>query len=50
MLGLVCHIGDSGVAGNELRFSCILDFLAVLVLFVPVLQFFADVYRKNDKP
>ena len=34
ILGLVCHIGDSGVAGNKLRSSCVLDFLAVLVLLV----------------
>ena len=35
MLGLVCHIGDSSVAGNQLRSSRRLDFLAVLVLLVP---------------
>ena len=35
VLGLVCHIGDSGVAGTLLRSSLIPDFLAVLVLLVP---------------
>ena len=35
MLGLVCHIIDSSVAENQLRTSCVLDFLAVLVLLVP---------------
>ena len=35
MLGLVCHIGDSGVAGNQLRCSRMLEFLAVLILLVP---------------
>ena len=35
MLGLVCHIVDSGVAGNRFRSSRGLDFLAVLVLLVP---------------
>ena len=34
MPGLICHVGDSGVAGNKLRTSCRLDFLAVLVLQV----------------
>ena len=28
MLGLVCHISDSGVAGNQLRSSRGLEFLA----------------------
>ena len=40
MLGLVCHIGDSGVAGNQLRSSCMPDFLAALVLFVPCINRF----------
>ena len=31
VLGLVCHIGDSSVAGNQLRSSRMLEFLAVLV-------------------
>ena len=35
ILGLVCLIGDPGVAGNQLLFSRRLDFLAVLVLIVP---------------
>ena len=35
MLGLVCHIGDSSVAGNKLRSSRWLEFPAVLVLLVP---------------
>ena len=35
VLGLVCHINDSSVAGNQLRSSCMPDFLAVLVLLVP---------------
>ena len=35
VLGLVCHIGDSSVAGNQLRSSRMLEFLAVLVLLVP---------------
>ena len=35
VLGLVWHIGDSDVAGNQLRFSRMLEFLAVLVLLVP---------------
>ena len=35
MLGLVCHIGESGVAGNKLRSSCMPDFLAALVLLPP---------------
>ena len=35
MLGLVCNIGDSSVAGNQLRSSCMPDVLAVLVLLVP---------------
>ena len=34
MLGLVSHIGDSGVAGNQLRSSRRPDFLVVLVRFV----------------
>ena len=35
MLGLVCHIGGSGVTGNQLSSSRGLEFLAVLVLLVP---------------
>ena len=35
VLGLVCHIGDSSVAGNQLRSSRMLEFLAVLALLVP---------------
>ena len=35
MLGLVGHIDDSGVAGNQLRSSRRPDFLAVLVLSLP---------------
>ena len=34
VLGLVCHIADSSVAGNQLRSSRMLEFLAVLVLLV----------------
>ena len=36
MLGLVCRIADSCVAGNQLRSSCVLDFLAVLVDLVQI--------------
>ena len=43
MLGLVCHLGDSGVAGNQLRCSRWLDFLAVLVLLVSVLIYYFTV-------
>ena len=35
VLGLVSHIGDSSVAGNQLRSSPLLEFLAALVLLVP---------------
>ena len=35
VLDLVCHIGDSSVAGNHLGSSRMLDFFAVLVLLVP---------------
>ena len=33
--GPVCHIGDSSVAGNQLHSPRMLEFLAVIVLFVP---------------
>ena len=35
VLGLVCHIGYSSVAGNQLRSSRMLELLAPLVLLVP---------------
>ena len=35
VFGLVCHGGDSSVAGNQLRSSRMLEFLAALVLLVP---------------
>ena len=35
VLGLVCHISDSSVAGNQLFSSRMLEFLAILVLLVP---------------
>ena len=35
VLDLICHIGDSSAAGNKLRSSRMLEFLAVLVLLVP---------------
>ena len=35
VLGLVWHISNSSVAGNRLRSSRMLEFLAVLVLLVP---------------
>ena len=35
MLGLVCHIGVSSVAGNRLRSSRRLDYQSALVLLVP---------------
>ena len=38
MAGLVCHFGDSSVAVNQLRSSCVLAFLAVLVLLVPCID------------
>ena len=38
-LGLFCYPGDSGVAGNQLRSSRMLGFLAVLV---PCTNRFAD--------
>ena len=37
-LFLSSHIGDSGVAGNNSRSSCMLDFFAVLVLCGPMYQ------------
>ena len=42
VLGLVCHIGDSSAAGNELRSSRMLEFLAVLDLLVPCADLFSD--------
>ena len=35
MLGLVCHIGDSSVAVNQLGSSRWLDFLALLAPLIP---------------
>ena len=32
VLGLVCHIGDSSVAGNQLRSSNMLEFFDVLII------------------
>ena len=48
MLGLVCHIGDSSVAGNQLRSSRMLEFLAVLVLLVPYINQISD-FRLGSK-
>ena len=51
MLGLVCHTGDSSVAGNQLRSSRRLDFLAVLALLVPCTSFlqFMLMFIEHDK-
>ena len=42
MLGLLCHPGDSGVAGNQTRSSRMLEFFAVLVLPAPCTYLFID--------
>ena len=50
VLGLVCHIGDSGVAGNQLRSSRVLEFLAVLVLLVPCTNICGSLLQKPALP
>ena len=45
VLGLFCHIGDSSVAGNQLRSSRMTDVLAVLALLVPCINLFLGPFR-----
>ena len=45
MLGLVCRIGDSSVAGNQLQSLCMPAFLVVLVLLVQCINRFLGPFR-----
>ena len=52
VLGLVCHIGDSIVVGNQLHSSRILEFLVVLVvlvLLVPCTNQISDSYHPQQQ-